>query len=146
MYRYSHFKNIGICTAALKLLQVNPRGIARIYLHTSLLSCPLLQLIFIKIGCDIHLSAQQCSCSRPSAGTLSILEPFGAMLPLFRSSISSNLTPVLHLRGTPQQALCPFFYNICSIPAALWSCIPNRATPNSDSCRLKLQSDFQTCM
>lgn len=86
MYRYSHFKNIDTCSAALKLLQVNPKGIARIYLHTSLLLCPLLQLIFVKIGCDIHLSAQQCSCTKLTAGMFRILEPFGATLPLLRSS------------------------------------------------------------
>lgn len=149
MYRYSHFKNIGICSAALKLLQVNPKGIARIYLHTSLLLCPLLQLIFVKIGCDIHLSAQQCSCSRLSAGTLRILEPFGTMLLTLQVICFLKLTPVWHSRGTSQQALCPFFYSVYSTAAVLWSCVPKcagREQPALITCRLKLQSGFQTCI
>lgn len=57
-----------------------------------------------------------------------------------------KLTPVWHSRGTPRQALCPFFYNVYSITAALCSRVPNCATPSSDSCRLKLPSGFQTCI
>ena len=115
MYRYSHFKNIRICSAALKLLQVNPQRIARIYLHTSLLLCPLLQLIFVKIGCDIHLSAQQCSCSKLSARTLRILEPFGAMLPLLRSSFPQiNTCVTLERHTTSLHFLLQCLFHYCS--------------------------------
>lgn len=57
-----------------------------------------------------------------------------------------KLAPVWHSRGTPQQALYPFFYNVYSITAVLCSRVPNCATPSSDSCRLKLQSGFLTCI